>query len=325
MLLIGTLFIGLVGTVSATPPSTPDQPKGPVQGGVHILYEFRVSPAYAYPSDHQLYYLFDWDDTTSSIVGPFDSGKGPVVASHTWTAVGVYDVTVQAIDATTSEFSPESEPWAITIHLLETPKIDEAPTVVGIGQLAEFSVSAIQAPFNHEVWYVFDWDDGYTTGWLGPYPSSWDFPIEASHEWTAQGTYGVRVKAKDATTGDESEWSAPWEIAVGMSEGPLFSVVGLSGGFGVTAYIENLLAPSKYVDYSIEISGGAFSGVHVQRHYEGTVYIPSGSTVSISTPLFFSLGRVKVTVTATAGGEPVATGVYEAMALFVYVTNIQEV
>ncbi|MCX6666423.1 MAG: hypothetical protein NT038_10290 [Euryarchaeota archaeon] len=104
----------------------------------------------------------------------------------------------------------------------------------------------------------------------------------------------------------------------------MFTITGIAGGFGVTANIKNMLAPSKYVDYTIQISGGLL-GFHVQRYYNDTVYIKSGTTVSISTPAFFALGKVKITVTAKCGGESLVTGIYEAKVLLFYVTGIKEV
>ena len=59
--------------------------------------------------------------------------------------------------------------------------------------------------------YLFDWGDGTDSGWLGPYNSG--ETCEASHTWNRQGTYNVKVKAKD-TEEHESEWSDP--VAVSM-------------------------------------------------------------------------------------------------------------
>ena len=62
---------------------------------------------------------------------------------------------------------------------------------------------------NDQIYYMFDWGDGTTSGWLGPYNSG--EKVEASHSWSKQGDYLIRVKAKD-THYSESKWSDPLPI-----------------------------------------------------------------------------------------------------------------
>jgi len=61
-----------------------------------------------------------------------------------------------------------------------------------------------------QVLYQWDWGDEIS-GWLGPYDSG--ELIQASHTWDEQGTYEIKVKAKD-TNGAESEWSDPLPISM---------------------------------------------------------------------------------------------------------------
>ena len=51
---------------------------------------------------------------------------------------------------------------------------------------------------------MFDWGDNTTSQWIGPFKSG--ETINASHTWKEEGTYRIRVKAKD-TSGLESPWS----------------------------------------------------------------------------------------------------------------------
>lgn len=323
IVLTSMVFMGLVGTVGATPPSTPLQPNGVSDGSHHVTYLFSVRAVYAQDS-HEVLYNFSWDDGSYTLVGPFASGTGPVEASHEWTTTGVKQVRVQAKDNTTSELSGWSEPLNVSIVNLETPRMPEAVSdEAAIGELVEFQVSSVQAPFGHDVYYQFDWNDSFATNWIGPYPSGYLYPIEASHNWDELGVYSVRVKAKDDITDEESDWSEPFDITVGK-EGPQFDIVGCTGGFGLTIFIQNMLSPSKYVDYTVDVAGGILTGFHVHRYYEGTVYVESGTTATISVPSFFSLGRTKIYVTAECGGEPVAEATYEARVLFFYVTQIVE-
>ena len=204
------------------------------------------------------------------------------------------------------------------------------PEQAAIGELVLISVDPVLM-VGHNVSYNFSWDDGLTTGWIGPYPPDWDDTIEAQHAWDFEGTYDVRVQAKNETSGEISDWSQPHNITIGETEeeepeGPLFDIVGVTGGTSITARIQNKLAPSKYVDYTIEIAGGQISGFHTHKFYNSTIFIPSGDTVTITVPgPFRGLGSVKVTVTAKCAGEPVATATYKGFLLFFYILNLREI
>lgn len=74
-------------------------------------------------------------------------------------------------------------------------------------------------PNGDVLYYLFDWDDGSTSGWVGPYNSG---EIgSATHTWTTKGNYQIRVKVKDdpnadgdLSDGDESDWSDPYPISM---------------------------------------------------------------------------------------------------------------
>jgi hypothetical protein len=63
------------------------------------------------------------------------------------------------------------------------------------------------------LYYFWDWGDGTTIGWLGPYNSG--FTIKTPHTWMVKGSYLIRVKAKDIWN-FESEWSD--SLAVRMNK-----------------------------------------------------------------------------------------------------------
>ena len=50
-----------------------------------------------------------------------------------------------------------------------------------------------------------DWDDGNTTGWLGPFDSGETQTL--THSWSEKGTYTVKAKARDTYDGSESNWA----------------------------------------------------------------------------------------------------------------------
>ena len=66
-------------------------------------------------------------------------------------------------------------------------------------------------PNEDNVYYWWDWGDGTNSGWLGSYPSGQQ--VSASHTWTTEGTYPIKVKAKD-TDEKESDWSEPLSVTM---------------------------------------------------------------------------------------------------------------
>ena len=73
-------------------------------------------------------------------------------------------------------------------------------------------------PDGDPIYYRFDWDDGQVSKWMGPYVSGRE--ASASHTWLLQGTYGVKVQARDDRFA-MSEWSDPFPIM--MPRNNLFS------------------------------------------------------------------------------------------------------
>jgi len=58
-------------------------------------------------------------------------------------------------------------------------------------------------PEEEELYYLIDWRDGDSEEWIGPYASGEDVII--GHIWEEEGTYTIRVKAKDVNH-LESDW-----------------------------------------------------------------------------------------------------------------------
>jgi len=68
-------------------------------------------------------------------------------------------------------------------------------------------------PENQEIYYLIDWGDQTTSGWIGPYPSG--LSIQESHIWD-YGSYSIKAKTKDSE-GAESDWSPVYPISMPKS------------------------------------------------------------------------------------------------------------
>jgi hypothetical protein len=188
--------------VTSNPPAQPTKPVGPT---LAVWYrEYTYSSTTTEPDDEQIYYRFDWGDGNSSgWVGPYNSGQTGT-ASHVWTELGTYNVTVKARDINGAG-SPVSAPLAVVVTD-NTPPFD--PTITGPGQIKPkvtytFTFNATDE-FDHDVTFDIDWGDGNGLAGLGPYLSGETF--ELTHSWAKKGTYSVRAKATDEF-GAESNWT----------------------------------------------------------------------------------------------------------------------
>lgn len=93
------------------------------------------------------------------------------------------------------------------------PLIPETPYGPNLGEVEieyNFSSNTID-PEGDNISYLFDWDDGTDSGWLGPYISGAN--CNAFHTWMNPGLYYVKVKAKDIND-HESDWSDPLNLAI---------------------------------------------------------------------------------------------------------------
>jgi hypothetical protein len=59
---------------------------------------------------------------------------------------------------------------------------------------------------------LFSWGDGTDSGWTDPIASG--KTVSASHVWTSEGTYEIKVKARDIPNFAESEWSDPLSVSM---------------------------------------------------------------------------------------------------------------
>ena len=91
-----------------------------------------------------------------------------------------------------------------------TPNKPSGPQNVKVNEVHTYTACTTD-PDGDDIYYKFDWGDGTTSGWLGPYKSGEE--IQVNHSWNKRGTYKVKVKAKDIY-GAESDWSDPLTVTV---------------------------------------------------------------------------------------------------------------
>ena len=94
----------------------------------------------------------------------------------------------------------------------EKPSTPDGPASGGTGVEYQYATSTTD-PEGDQVYYLFDWADGTDSSWLGPYTSG--ATAEASHVWTGEGDYDIKVVAKDEH-GILSEWSDSLPVSIGV-------------------------------------------------------------------------------------------------------------
>jgi len=91
----------------------------------------------------------------------------------------------------------------------EKPSTPDGPVEGESGVEYTFNSSTTD-PEGGDIYYLFDWDDGTNSGWIGPYTSG--AIVNASHIWKKGGDYEIRVEAHDGRR--ESNWSDPLTIHI---------------------------------------------------------------------------------------------------------------
>ena len=112
-----------------------------------------------------------------------------------------------------------NHPSSIILPEIKQGQISDPPTKpkkpsgirgIKVDKYYKYSSTATD-PDDDRIYMLFDWDDGTSSGWMGPFESG--EKIVAKHKWMENGTYFIRAKAKDIN-GTQSKWSDPVEIMV---------------------------------------------------------------------------------------------------------------
>lgn len=164
---------------------------GPYKGFIGETIEFKGKASGGVPP-----YVWYWDfgdGNTSTDYYP----------CHAYTKCGNYTVVVIVTDSNASTASDTT--WALIANPPPNPPTIDGPSW-GLINVNYIFCIRVTDPNGDDLYCKWDWGDGNTTEWLGPYSSG--ETICASHAWSQKGTYEIRVRLKD-DYGQQSNWSDP--------------------------------------------------------------------------------------------------------------------
>jgi hypothetical protein len=92
----------------------------------------------------------------------------------------------------------------------EKPQRPDGPTEGDTG--VDYTYTTLtEDPEGDEVYYMFDWGDGSSSGWQGPFYSGEQCSV--SHAFMSSGEFWIKVKAKDSY-GVQGPWSDPLGVSM---------------------------------------------------------------------------------------------------------------
>jgi PKD repeat protein len=152
-------------------------------------------------------YTYTWDFNND---GVYNDGVG-VNPTYTWRASGTYTIHLKVNDTAGKNDTDSAQ---VTVNIRNSPPNKpstlEGPASGKTKKVLTYSSGAVD-PNGDQIYLLFDWGDGNTSGWLGPFNSG--TAHAANHTWTVKGSYNIKVKAKD-THNEESAWSDPLTISI---------------------------------------------------------------------------------------------------------------
>jgi uncharacterized repeat protein (TIGR01451 family) len=152
------------------------------------------------------------------------TNNGMLSWDTTSVADGYYQLMIVTQDSNHNVANVVSQQFQI--ENTETPSENLAPDTPGVpsgssedkpGLEYNYSATTID-PEDNQIYYLWDWGDGTSSDWLGPFNSG--TTCEAKHSWNVKDTYSIKVKAKDIY-GKESQWSNPLPITMPYFYNPI--------------------------------------------------------------------------------------------------------
>jgi hypothetical protein len=128
------------------------------------------------------------------------------------------------------------------------PAVLDGPPTAGPGISLKFTTVAPD-PEGDQVFYQWDWGDGNMSDWLGPY--EFGQHTETTHQWAKNGSYDIKVKARDIY-GKQSGWSSAYHISIT----PQIHIMNLKQGYVYFNFFDIFNKAYGYI-YSLDLLGMA--------------------------------------------------------------------
>lgn len=196
--------------------STPPAPTGPAVGNRYqTLYFTATGATSSWHNDTWIEYRFDFGDGSALT----DWSQTDTVQSHYFTALGSYDVKVQARDAYSGHGLIESA-WSdpLTVSIVEKVTILQyGPKGQRYGAINEEYTWEIYQPASSDVGHAtFEYQFDFGDGSISPWSSS----TTANHTYASAGTFDVYYQARCAVdTLAVSGWSQQ-STSIVITDGP---------------------------------------------------------------------------------------------------------
>jgi hypothetical protein len=214
---------------------------GPYTGNVGQSISFIGSAAGGVPA-----YTYTWDFDND---GSYDDGVG-TNPTNSWNSAGTYPIKIKVVDSLGTNDTDSAQ---VTITTPNTPpnkpSTPTGPVSGKTGKQLTYSSNAVDTD-GDQVYLMFDWGDGNTSGWLGPFNSGTSH--NASHSWATKGSYSIKVKSRD-TKGEESSWSNSFTVTITKSISVEYPSI-LEKILGRFPALENILTIISNMMYKLRMS-----------------------------------------------------------------------
>lgn len=131
---------------------------------------------------------YEWD------YGDGTYGKGKY-GWHQYCSIDTYYVTLTVTDNDGLQGNLTKSVFVLLANIPPPYTEINGPSSGNAGMEYEYTFRIWYVPEDVILFLLVDWDDGNTTGWIGPYFID-DF-VFLTHSWSEEGDYTIRAKAKD--------------------------------------------------------------------------------------------------------------------------------
>ena len=274
------------------------------------MIEYPMSPEGAAVADGKLYFgtINDGIPYMGNYVYCVSASTGEVLWKHIvggsiWNSPAIADgkVYVATGDGPFDAGTAEVYCFGGDNHAPDQPMTPLGPTEGHAGATYGFSTQTTDADGN-DVQFGWDWDGDLIVDEWTEFYTTYPTPevVDTMHAWDVEGTYQVRVKARDGYS-PEGPWSDPLTIDI-LPPTTELEIGEVKGGLKLNAELNNIGdADATDITYTITCEGG-FILLPKGGQTSGTIdTIPTGDSELIKIRVF-GIGTTDITITAEAEG-----------------------